>query len=117
MSDLFYCSTEVIASEFPMACTVKRFLKFKNLTHKAAVIQMARPAYPEKQSTFVVVAKGVDSLTEALATGLVWVYLLPFDGRTTANELDLTAGLQPVRDWGALTTSLAEAQLWQPTAG
>jgi hypothetical protein len=116
MPDLFYCSTEVAAPEFPVACEIIRFLKFKDLKNKAAVIQMAHPVYPVKRSTFVVVAKGADSVTEALATGLVWVYLLPLDERARENELDLSSGLQPVQDWGALTTTLAEAQLWQTTA-
>ncbi len=77
------------------------------------MIKTEHPIHNIQESNFVVLAKGTDIIPDVFENKLVGVYLLPLDERAGFDTLDLTAGLQPVQDWGGLTTSRETAEEWQ----
>ena len=116
MNSLFYCSEECARDDLPVECRLVRYLSLEGMDHKAAVVQTANPIYRNQLSDFVALAKGVNKIDEVFEGKLVGVYLLPLDSRAGVTELDLSRGLQPVQDWGALTINKDAADRWQVRA-
>jgi hypothetical protein len=113
MSTLYYCSEECAREDLPVECEVRRLLALEGMPNKAAVVRTKTPIYRSQLSDFVALAKGTATIDAALQGELVGVYLLPLDARAGDRDLDLTKGLQPVQDWGALTIYREAAEQWQ----
>ena len=113
MNDFYYHSEECERDDLPVGCRVIRYLNVEGMKNKAAVIETEHPIYKAQASSYVVLAKGLSSVSEVFTGQLIGVYLLPLDVRAGAVELDLSAGLRPVQDWGALTRSRDEAEKLQ----
>ena len=88
-------------------------MSVNGIPDKAAVIETLSPVYSHGASNFVVVAKGSDSISDALNGKLVGVYVMDVDSRIGPDSYDLSKGLQPVLDWGAITNSADVAERWQ----
>ncbi|HEY8905158.1 MAG TPA: hypothetical protein VIM63_03875 [Rhodoferax sp.] len=112
MSDFFYCSEECARDDLPVGCKLVRYLAVEGMQKKAAVIETEHPIYRSQSSSFVVLAKGIETVDDIFSGKLVGVYLMPIDQRAGMFDLNLSAGLQPVKDWGALTLTW-EAAEWQ----
>ena len=113
MAMLYYCSEECARDDLPVECEVQRLLSLEGMSNKAAVVRTVHPIYRNQLSDFVALAKGEATIEAALQGELVGVYLLPLDMRAGESELDLSKGLQPVQDWGALTVHREVAERWQ----
>ncbi len=113
MLRLYYCSEECPRDDLPVECEVQRLLALEGVSNKAAVVRTLHPIYRNQLSDFVALAKGEATIEAALHGGMVGVYLLPLDIRAGDSELDLSKGLQPVQDWGALTAQRELAERWQ----
>lgn len=113
MSKLYYCSEECARDDLPVECEVRRLLSLEGMPNKAAVVRTAHPIYRNQLSDFVALAKGEATIDDVLQGELVGVYLLPLDLRAGDSDLDLSRGLQPVQDWGALTADREAAERWQ----
>lgn len=110
---LYLCSEEYPWPGLPIQCVVSRFLSVGGIPDKAAVIEALSPAYNQGATNFVVLAKGSSSFAEALTGEIVGVYIMDVDSRIGAESYDLSNGLQPVLDWGAITSSADAAARWQ----
>ena len=113
MNEFYYCSEEFPRPELPTGCRLVRYLAVEGMNAKAAVIDTERPILRSQASQFVVLAKGDQTVSEVFDGVLVGVYLMPKDHRVGSSTLDLSGGLQPVVDWGALTLTFEEAKQWQ----
>ena len=113
MTKLYYCSEECARDDLPVACEVQRLLSLEGMQNKAAVVRTAHPIYRSQMSDFVALAKGEATIDAALRGELIGVYLLPLDARAGNSDLDLSKGLQPVQDWGAVTVNREVAERWQ----
>lgn len=117
MSEFYYHSEECERADLPVGCKVVRYLAVETMQNKAAVIETEHPIYKSQSSNYVVLAKGLASINDVFSEQLIGVYLLPLDERAGSAELDLSAGLQPVQDWGALTRTREEAERLQLKEG
>ncbi len=97
----------------PVACRIVRALAAGNIMRKAAVIELAHPVYTEQHDRFVVLVKGTETIDDIKPGMPLGVFLMPLDARAGNHRLDLSAGLQPVRDWGALVLTREAAEAWQ----
>jgi hypothetical protein len=113
MTVFYYCSEECARDDLPVECQLVRYLSVEGMDRKAAVFRTLTPIYRGKMSDFVALAKGLSKVDEIFEGKLVGVYLLPLDYRAGETNLDLSKGLQPVQDWGALTTDRDAAVGWQ----
>jgi len=107
---LHYYSEELALPELPVRCRVVRHLRADGVERKAAVIEFSRAITALGGADFIVLAKGDTTLSPQALAGAVGVWLLPLDRRATEEALDLSSGLQPVIDWGALTASAEHAR-------
>jgi hypothetical protein len=113
MTKFFYCSEECVRDDLPVECELVRYLSLEGIVNKAVVLRTEHPIYDNQLTDFVALVKGVDTIDAVLGGELIGVYLLPLDARAGEKELDLSRGLQPVQDWGALTISREAAERWQ----
>ncbi len=100
---LYLYSEEAAGPGLPVKARVARYLALGEVEEKAAVLTLEGCAYRDELTTVVVLAKGIGVISEAFAGAEVGVYVLPLDARAGEKALQLTGGLQPVLDWGALT--------------
>jgi hypothetical protein len=114
VTDFYYCSEEVSSGDLPVGCTLVRYLALGTVQQKAAVIKTEHPIYDQRVSEWVVLAKGIETISQVFEGKTVGVYLMPLDERAAAtNFVLLDEGLQPVQDWGALAASKDLAENWQ----
>jgi hypothetical protein len=113
MIDFYYCSGEVDRPELPVRCQLVRYLAVDGKDKKAAVIRTEHRIHDVQKDEFVVLGKGADTIEQVFKGDIVGVFLMPLDQRAGPSALDLSAGLQPVQDWGTLTLTSAAAQHWQ----
>lgn len=113
MSPLYYCSVEFDRNELPVAAHIVQHLQVEDMPAKAVLLETAHPILKSATNRCVAVIKGNETMNDLRKTGVVFVFLLPFDHRVKANALDLSEGLQPVLDWGALCSSKEAAEHWQ----
>jgi hypothetical protein len=106
---VYLYSEEAVLPGLPAKACVARFLAVGEIEKKAAVLVLEERAYRQELTTVVVVAKGSGSISDAFAGEEVGVYVLPLDSRAGDTLLLLEGGLQPVLDWGALTTDRQRA--------
>jgi hypothetical protein len=112
-SRLYLYSEEAAVVGLPATVRVERYLAVGESAKKAAVVSLEAPAYSRQLTTVVVLAKGTSAISEAFDGSEVGVYVMPLDARAGDERLDLTGGLQPVLDWGALTKDLERAKQMQ----
>lgn len=113
MNDFYYCSEEFPRPELPVGCKLVRYLDVEGMVDKAAVMETERPIHRSQATRFVLLAKGYESIKDVFDGRLVGVYLMPLDQRAGPSTLDLSKGLQPVEDWGAISLTLDQAEQWQ----